>query len=423
MADDRWPGGRLAGATLAVATACSVAVPPAHHGGAGSSPGAGGSSARPETPSAPALTARPSDQAPADGATAPAGPDAVTPGPASCRAPSLAIVSPRDRRDDAALTDCQFSLTGHEHVGQRCGAPAFDHPVDLAGLDEAVLPFDEATIAKLRALAKRGRELGRQPQVFGLLGDSITFSDWFLRPFSSGARHRLSPEVRERLRISPDGRTIVDYYQGFDAQSGLDSFAADRAAKNGAPSSWALPLGTAASSTPVGQLVRSLSPSVVIVMFGSNDATVRFTASDQLAAGFRQRMTRIVDYLEREGVIPVLNTVLRHGHDPSRSDCDRSAGDLSNWRVAVQSSAVSAVAAEIACRRKLPLIDLRHGMDALLNSGLGTDGIHPNAFIAGAGVLTASGLQCGFNVRNYLTLRMLKQIHETLEGGPESTPG
>ncbi|MBW2458837.1 MAG: hypothetical protein JRI68_30335 [Deltaproteobacteria bacterium] len=282
----------------------------------------------------------------------------------------------------------------------------------------SVLPFDEATRARLRELYERGRERGRRPQVFGLVGDSITFSDWFLKPFAAGARSHLSPEVVERLRIPSGGRTIIDYYQGVDAQAGLDSFAAPRAAKNGARSSWPLPLGQPAESSPLGQLVRSLSPAVVIVMYGSNDATVRFTSTKQLSADFRARMIRIVDYLEGEGVIPVLNTVLRHGHDPSRADCDRGAGDLSNWRVAVQSSVVSAVAAELACERKLPLIDLRHGMDQLLNSGLGVDGTHPDAFLGGAGVLTSTGLQCGFNLRNYLTLRMLKQIHEVVGGSP-----
>ncbi len=345
-------------------------------------------------------------------------PSSTGPQSESCAVPSLSVLAPRDERDDAALAHCRFRRTGHEDLGQSCGQPAKNHPVDLATLDAAVLPFDEATRAKLRSLAELGQQRGRRLQVFGLLGDSITFSDWFLKPFASGARYQLSPEVRQRLRIRPGGSTIIDYYRGVDAQAGLDSFAAPRAAKNGARSSWALPLGQAASSSPVGQLVRSLSPAVVIVMYGSNDATVRFTTTERLRADFRERMVRIVDYLESEGVIPVLNTVLRHGHDPSRSDCDRGAGDLSNWRVAVQSSVVSAVAAELACERKLPLIDLRHGMDQLLNSGLGADGIHPDAFLGGAGSLTGAGLQCGFNLRNYLTLRMLEQIHQVVGGSP-----
>jgi hypothetical protein len=396
---------------LTAVTSCSIGPSPPTRGPEGRQLGALERSPLPGH-------AQPSVAAPRDGPSPSVDSVPSAPGTARCAVPSLALVSPRDGRDQTALADCQILRTGHEKVGQRCGDPAFDHPVELARLDEAVLPFNEATLAKLRALARRGGELGRRPRVFGLVGDSITFSEWFLRPFSSKTRYRLSPQVREHLRISPQGQTIVDYYRGVDAQSGLDSFAADRAAKNGAPSSWALPLGQPASASPLGQLVRTLSPSVVIVMFGSNDATVRFTSVEELSDDFRQRMTRIVDHLEGEGVIPVLNTVLRHGVDPSRSDCDRQTGDLSNWRVAVQSSAVSAVAAEIACQRNLPLIDLRHGMDGLLNSGLGTDGIHPNAFSAGAGVLTAAGLQCGFNVRNYLTLRMLRQIHEALKALP-----
>jgi hypothetical protein len=151
-------------------------------------------------------------------------------------------------------------------------------------------------------------------------------------------------------------------------------------------------------------------------MYGSNDATARFVPLDDLARAFEQRMSRIVALLEDAGIIPVLTTLPRHLTDPTHPDCDRKAGDLSNWRWAVQNSRLSAVVAQLACARHLPLIDLRYAMDGLVNFGIEADGSHPNGYVPGSARLDADGLQCGFNVRNYVTLRMLKQIKEHLEG-------
>jgi hypothetical protein len=314
----------------------------------------------------------------------------------------LAGSEPRDARDDADLARCRFAKTGDDDIGERCGA----HPqaVALDRLDEAVLPFDAGAQARIRAIAARGRALGRSPRSFALIGDSITASPKYLRPFTRGARHQLDEDVAERLRI--DDATVVAFYQAHDSAPSLDAFAAPRVARVGAPSRWALEHDGAR----IAALVDALSPSVAIVMFGSNDAAVRFIAYDELVESYRARMQRIVDLLVERGVVPVLNTVPRHMHDPSRPSCDASAGDLSNWRLAVQTSALSAAVAELACREHLPLIDLRHALDATPNSGIGPDGVHPTAHRSGAGLLTAEGLRCGYNVRNYVTLRMLAQV-------------
>ena len=126
-------------------------------------------------------------------------------------------------------------------------------------------------------------------------------------------------------------------------------------------------------------------------------------------------MTAIVDQLEAAGIVPVLSTIPPHTGDPARPLCDRFPGDLSNWRIAVQTNALSAAVAELACARALPLVDLRHGLDALSDAGIGPDGVHPNAHRGGAGKLDAQGLQCGYNLRNYLTLRMLRQLAPLLD--------
>ncbi|MEM9693650.1 MAG: hypothetical protein AAGA56_13970, partial [Myxococcota bacterium] len=144
--------------------------------------------------------------------------------------------------------------------------------------------------------------------------------------------------------------------------------------------------------------------------------TVRFTPVAQIRKKYRAAMLRIVEYLESQGVVVVLHSVVRHMEDGDRLDCDRGPGDLSDWRIAVQTSALSRVAAEIACERKLPFLDIRRGFDTLRNHGIGLDGVHPNAHRGGADRLDRAGLQCGYNVRNYLSLRQLRVLFEALEG-------
>ena len=44
--------------------------------------------------------------------------------------------------------------------------------------------------------------------------------------------------------------------------------------------------------------------------------------------------------------------------------------------------------------------------------GVGPDGVHPSLYSRGGGVLDEHGLECGFNVRNFVTLRMLKIVRD-----------
>lgn len=294
-------------------------------------------------------------------------------------------------------------------MGDRCGETPHEVPLDR--LDEAILPFDAPTVDKLRRQWAKGKALGLEPHAFGLIGDSITASPKFMTPLVHPAS-TVSEEVLAHLSLG--GESILSRYRDVPIVAGLDSFRAPRAAKIGAPSGWAAPPGVSPDVSPVGQLIRTHRPAIVLLMFGSNDATTRFVDHAALVAGFDARMSQIVDQLEAAGVIVVLHTVPRHMRDAGRPDCDTRAGDLSNWRMAVQTSAVSAAAAELACRRHLPLIDLRHAFDALLNHGIGPDGVHPNAHKASAGKLDPEGLRCGYNVRNYITLRMLREIHAAL---------
>jgi lysophospholipase L1-like esterase len=327
-----------------------------------------------------------------------------------CRAPSLDAEGPLDRRDEAALENCQSPATGPGKAAKLCGQRERDPRVDLEALEEAVLPFDRATREHLREIAKRGRELGRKPRVFGLVGDSMTVSGAFMRPLTDPKQTRLSPQIEATLWSDVAKGSIIEWYRGEEVErfSGRfrDSFTATRAAKVGARTLWAAEGG---AMSPIGNMVKRLSPAVAIVLFGGNDAAYRIGPLDQLADRFEADLGRVIDQLEEAGVIPVLNTIARHGDSPGYRNCG-SERQMSDWRMAVQTNVLSARAAEMACKRHLPLLDVRHAMDSAVNMGVGNDGVHPSYFARGPGVMDAQGLRCGYNVRNYVTMRMLAQV-------------
>ena len=333
-----------------------------------------------------------------------------------CSAPSLLASDPFDVRLDSALDRCGAASTGAAERANRCGQEPTTPPLDLARLDEALPRWDPATSRHLREVAARGRSLGRRPRVFGLVGDSMTVSGAFMRPLASADTTRLAPEVEASLQtpLLPQGGTIIDYYRGVEVQRvrGLwrDSFGATRAARVGARAPWALMGG---AQSPVGTMLAELKPAIAVVLFGGNDAAWRSASLNEIGDVFARDLERIVDVLEEAGVVVLLNTVARHGNTPGYDDCGRRS-ELSDWRIAVQTNALSARVVEIACRRKLPLLDLRHALDAAEGRGIGSDGIHPSSFHEGAGVLTARGLRCGYNVRNYVTLKALAQLAEVI---------
>lgn len=386
-------------------------------------------SAPPATGAAPSVSSieapapsRPPSSARSARPALPVGHDAL---PTACSAPSLTQRLPIDGRDVSALDRCVELSTGDRQDRARCGQGSAEIGIDWQRLDGTVLAFDQATRAHVRKVADLGRELGRNRRAFGLVGDSMTVSGAFLRPFSASrpGTVELSEEARQGLTTAVAGRqsaTIIDYYRGAPAAQvrGLwaDSFVAPRAAKVGARSSWAL-IGEAQGQSPVALMVAGVSPAVAVAVYGGNDAAYRIAPPDEIAATFEANFGRVLDALEQRGVVPILSTIARHGPAPGLSACGRAAAELSNWRIAVQTNAVNAAVIRLACRRHLPLIDLRHALDGAPNHGLGPDGVHPSDYPGGAGVLTARGLQCGYNIRNYVTLRMLKQVKELLEQG------
>ena len=348
--------------------------------------------------------------------------------PSACAAPSVTeLVAQDDARRLEPFARCTpyeaiFAPWDDEQpVASQCGqAGPYARKVDVQRILDAALALDPATLDHVRAVFADGKAKGRRADVFGLVGDSITIDHSFLRPFgvASPERVTLAPLVSEALRVDAS-RTIVDVFRGVSASDAgaspsYDSFRAPRAAKIGTRVKWAISYNGAMHATPVEDLVSTIAPAYAVVMFGTNDAQWYLSPLDQITKEFGDQLRTLVDMLESRGVVPILTTIPKHLRDKRFADCPTSGNTGSNVRYAVQTNVVSATVAQIACERRLPLIDYRWALDPLLAHGVGPDGVHPSLYARGGGVLDESGLQCGFNVRNLVTLRMLKLVRDAV---------
>jgi hypothetical protein len=331
---------------------------------------------------------------------------------ASC-APCLSHARPFDARSEAALARCLPLKTGQAKASTRCGEDgrALEDPGRLI---DAVPPLDDATIERVRRVAATGKALGRNPRAFGVVGDSISVAYEFLTPLSS-SRDRplaLDPWAAEQLAL-PAGGTVIDWFRGQPVEiaqrsgkDARDSFAAYRAALVGARASWPQSEGFA----PLRELETRVSPAVAVVTFGANDAAFREAPPEALADEYEKATLGLVEALEARGIVVVLSNEMRHGDQPGRKACPGEGAGSSDWQVAVAQNATTARAAELACREHLPFIDLRHALDGSTNFGLGPDAVHLSSHRQGAALFTKEGLDCGYNVRNFVTLLALARV-------------
>jgi hypothetical protein len=260
-------------------------------------------------------------------------------------------------------------------------------------------------------VAERGKREGRNPRAFGVVGDSISVAYEFMTPMSS-SRERpvaLDPWAAKELAL-PSGETVVDWYRAGEIDRAQptprDAFASYRAAQVGARAAWP----AAEGFEPIRELERRVNPAIVLVTFGANDAAFKPSKPEDLADEFERETKGLVAELEGRGMVVVLSNEMRHGDQPGRESCPTGDPGSSDWQVAVAQNATSARAAEIACRDKHPFIDLRYALDEATNFGLGPDGVHLSSHKHGAGLFDAAGLDCGYNIRNFVTLLALARV-------------
>jgi len=332
--------------------------------------------------------------------------------PPTCAAPSLALSGELDAFETRNIEHCVHLPRGTGSCGKSATAR-----IDVDRLRASVPRFDEATVARIVKVATTGKALGMNPRSFALIGDSITASASFLRGYGAGRALsiEIDPDVRPLLRL-PDGATIVDFFRGREVEryagQPLDAFEAERAAKVGARVPFALAGG---AMSPALDLVKNLKPAIAIVTFGANDAAYRIAAPSDLADDFERGLSTLVSDLEARGVVVVIENEMRHGDAPGIKACPTD-DSMNDWRIAVATNAIVRRTSEIACREHLPFVDLRYAVDGATGHGLGPDATHLSADGRRGGVyLDAKGLDCGYTIREAVTLMVLRDIVALLE--------
>ena len=249
-----------------------------------------------------------------------------------CLAPSLRAASPIDARTESALGSCVRVRTGQERL--KCGEDG-RALADAKRLEEAIPPLDDRTRARILEVARRGRELGRNPKAFGLVGDSITVSRDFMGALSEKRDRPLKlDDFATRLLQLRSGESVIERFRGEVAErcdgDELDSFAAFRCAKIGASADYAT---RGAPDSPIAELLRRVNPSIAVVTFGANDAAAKSGSPEVLADTFEDGILSAVSALEQAGVVVILSNEMRHGDQPGVKACrpKTRAGTTGAW--------------------------------------------------------------------------------------------
>jgi hypothetical protein len=204
------------------------------------------------------------------------------------------------------------------------------------------VPFDEIAVIppavadNVRAIAARGRELGRDPQAFSKLGDSGVLIESNLTRFDNGPY---------TLGLYDFLQPTVDYFAGSWARYGAGARVALTTIGTFDPM-WANPDYCTAGEHLLACEIRLHNPAVLVIRLGTNDGRAEL---------YENYMRQIVQYAIDNGVVPVLGT-----------KADRFEGDDS----------INAATRRIAADMRVPLWDFDHLADTLPERGLTDDNAH-----------------------------------------------
>jgi hypothetical protein len=238
-----------------------------------------------------------------------------------------------------------------------------------------------------RQVFQLGQRMGNRPNVFSKVGDSITASPLFLSPIGVG---------QYNLRGYAELQGVIDFYTARNARGNDNSFYNTSLA---AKVSWraqsvlspeqADPANCNAGETPLACEYRLVRPSVALIMLGTND--VPFTSD----VDFEFEMRQVVLVTLQSGVIPVLSTI----PPLFRTGLDGRAEQL------------NVIIVRLAREYDIPLWDYWSALQGLPDSGMASDGVHPNWAPEGHNAdFAPEYLQYGTVVRNMTALYVLDAI-------------
>jgi hypothetical protein len=279
------------------------------------------------------LALAPAPAAAASSAAKPIGPAAIARAPGSLFTPPNTATLPIRR---LALL---YGMTVDELVAAQSAMPV---PTMINGVPfDQIVVMTDAVKDNVRAIYARGQELGNNPRAFSKIGDSTIDYPYFLASFD-GRSYNLG----EYTYLQP----TIRYFAG--------SFGRKSAAVKVSMHAWTVMNPMWADKTrcepnesPLACELRLNKPSIVLIRLGANDVGT--------AKLFEQKMHEVLDYVIRQGVIPVLST---------KPDVRKSAQDVND--------AMRRLAAEY----RIPLWDFDRLGQMIPGQGLGPDGVHLTSF-------------------------------------------
>ncbi|MEZ4221492.1 MAG: SGNH/GDSL hydrolase family protein [Polyangiaceae bacterium] len=263
-------------------------------------------------------------------------------------------------------------------------------------------PVTASVIARAKSILAANPS--RSTDVFMKVGASGTVSKNLLYCFAGPSQPAYQLDLDGRDALLP----TLDAFRAGDAAGSTPFDRPTLAAKVGMSAGWAL----AGSPSPLQQEVQATNPAFAFVNYGTNDMGQGVTFASALF-NFAENLARILDELEGEGIVPLVT-----GLNP-RTDSTNSAQWVPTY---------DALTRGMAEARQLPYLSLYYAAKDLPAQGMIADGIHGNVYSpAGAQpcVFTAAGLAYNYNVRNLLSLELLRRIHDgaVLAHAPAEQPG
>jgi hypothetical protein len=241
---------------------------------------------------------------------------------------------------------------------------------------DAIAPWPPEVAANVRAIAARGRELGRDPRAFSKLGDSTVLNPHFLGPFDQGAYN---------LGDFGHLQATIDRYAGSFERHGV-------AARFGQHSwtvfdpMWADKEWCEPNEDSLACEFRLQNPSVLFVRLGSNDAGA--------PSGFRYNLAQVIETAMAGGVIPIIGT-----------KADRFEGSNENNDI------LRALAAEYA----VPLWDFDRLAETLPGRGLGDDAVHLKIEDLPHDYSDAAAFERGHAMQDLSALIVLDRVRREIE--------
>jgi hypothetical protein len=186
---------------------------------------------------------------------------------------------------------------------------------------------------------EHGQLLGNDPHAFSKIGDSETFTSWFLAPFD---RHPPTYDLGPYSEL----QAVIDVFQGSFARQSLAARQGFNAASVFAPL-WADPTQCEPGETPLACEFRLHRPSFVFILLGTND----YLHLD----GFEGQMRKIIEFSLGEGVVPIIGL-----------KADNLEGDHS----------INRTLYHLAVEYQLPLWNFWRAVQGLPSNGLDEDHAH-----------------------------------------------